>query len=101
MPIEKMRIYLITQPYLDIEKEKGGVAQVIVQRMPEGKWLPVFSVSNGADGHVWCALTAMDTGEVRAWDNLSKLFEWIRESFGVYRVETSLTDVEIEFQGET
>lgn len=97
---ESLRVFLITQPYLDIEKEKGGVKGVKLQRISEREWLPLFYVDDGRGGSVICAIRTMDHEGVRMWDSLNLLCEWIRDHYEIYTVETSLTDVEIAYKGD-
>ena len=73
-----MRVFLITQRYLMLERDKGHVAGVVIQRLSEREWIPLFTLELEDGEEVKCSLRIMEREEVRTWADLNRLADWIR-----------------------
>lgn len=91
-----MKVFLITQRYLMIERDQGHVTGVTIQRISEKEWIPLFTLQLG-DETVTCSLRIMEREEVRTWVDLNRLAEWIRNEFEIYLCTLSLTNALIEY----
>ena len=93
-----MRVFLITQRYLMLERDKGHVAGVVIQRLSEREWIPLFTLELEDGEEVKCSLRIMEREEVRTWVDLNRLADWIRNEFEIYTCALSLTDALIEYR---
>ncbi|CAO1670511.1 hypothetical protein [Salinicola sp. NYA28a] len=98
-----IRVYVLTQPYINERKDKGVITNVTIhriQRISGKEWLPIFHITEESDQEVACVIKAKDTGNVRYWSSLDKLAEWIREEMEIYFPQLNLGNVELICQGE-
>ncbi len=93
-----MKAFLITQKYLMLERDQGHVANVIIQRVSEREWIPLFTLELSDGETVMCSLRIMEREEVRKWADLNRLAEWVRNEFEIYTCTLSLTDALIEYR---
>ncbi|MGM0988561.1 MAG: hypothetical protein ACQEXI_16500 [Pseudomonadota bacterium] len=81
-----------------LERDKGHVADVVIQRLSEREWIPLFTLELEDGEEVKCSLRIMEREEVRTWADLNRLADWIRNEFEIYSCELSLTDALIEYR---
>lgn len=98
--MKQLRVFELTQPYIMDRNERGSIKAITIQRISEKEWLPLFHIDEGSEVEVICAIKTMSHRELRRWNQLETLCEWIRNELCIYTLTLSLTDVELIFQGD-
>lgn len=71
---------------------------VDIQRLSENEWVPIFDIQRDVGEPFKCSLRVTEREEVKAWVELNRLVEWMRNELEIYQFTISATNVDIQYR---
>jgi len=91
----KMQVFLILLKQLKAIQQEGGIKTVVIYRLDQKRWMPVFNVI-GQDGEeMACSIRLQSSQRARTWVDLTRLAAWLRSEFAVEHCELVLSGTDI------